>query len=59
MTFLSVFSGECSSPTIKQTEGKGGDCDNEELPAVRKDQFQVYLGNLKVCKSMESDAFHP
>lgn len=58
MTFLSVFSGKWSSHTTKHSEGKGRDCEDEELPAVRKDQFQVYLGNLKVHRSMGSNEMH-
>jgi len=57
--FASVFNSKCSSHTIQVAEGKGGDCENEELPTVGEDQVQDCLRNLKVHKSIGPDEMHP
>ncbi|GAB0192616.1 mitochondrial enolase superfamily member 1 [Grus japonensis] len=56
--FASVFTSKCSSHTAQVAEGKGGDWENEELPAVGEDRVQEYLRNLKVHKSMGPDEMH-
>ena len=52
--FASIFTCKSSSHTAQDTEGKGGDWENEELPTV-EDQVQDHLRNLKVHKSMGPD----
>ena len=57
--FASVFTGKCSSHTTQDTEVKGRDWENEELPTAGEDQVQDHLRNLKVHKSMGPDEMHP
>ena len=56
--FASVFTGQCSSYTAQDTEGKGRDWENEEPPTVGEDQVQDHLRKLKVHKSMGPDEMH-
>lgn len=55
--FVSVFTGKCSSHTAWaiHTEGKGKDCKNKELPAVREDQIWDHLRIKMMHKPMEPD----
>ncbi|GAB0182868.1 mitochondrial enolase superfamily member 1 [Grus japonensis] len=55
--FASVFTGKCLSHTAQVAEGR--DWENAEPPTVGEDQVREYLRNLKVHKSMGSDALHP
>ncbi|GAB0179051.1 mitochondrial enolase superfamily member 1 [Grus japonensis] len=57
--FASVFTGNCLSHTAQVTEGKGRDWESAEPTTVGEDQFQEYLRNMKVHKSMGPDEMHP
>jgi len=50
--FASVFSSQCSNHTMRVTEGKSRDWENEEPPTVGEDQVRDHLRGLKVHKSM-------
>ena len=54
----SVFTSKGSSQTTQDTEGKGRDWENEELPIVGEDQVQDHLRNLKVHKSIGPHEMH-
>jgi len=56
--FPSVLTGKCSSHTTQDTDCKGRNWENEELPTIGEGQIQDYLRNLKVHKSMAPDEVH-
>jgi len=57
--FASVLTSKCSSHTTQDTEGKGRDWKNKELPTVGECQVRDHVRNLKVHKSMGPDEVHP
>ncbi|PKU27302.1 rna-directed dna polymerase from mobile element jockey-like [Limosa lapponica baueri] len=52
--FASVFTGKCSNRTTQVTEGKGRDCENEELPTVGEDQVMEQILLETLLRHMEN-----